>query len=88
MYNGQERQQNSWWKLNIFYFTVSQIALVQSAMSHLLVDILLYVVHDQDCCAERIYFKYLREPNTADKLEEKALMVASQLNILSTQMYR
>ncbi|XP_055498168.1 axonemal dynein light chain domain-containing protein 1 isoform X3 [Leucoraja erinacea] len=64
-----------------------QIALVQSAMSHLLVDILLYVVHDQDCCAERIYFKYLREPNTADKLEEKALMVASQLNILSTQMY-
>ncbi|XP_078263760.1 axonemal dynein light chain domain-containing protein 1 isoform X2 [Rhinoraja longicauda] len=64
-----------------------QIALVQSAMSHLLVDILLYIVHDVEYGTERVYFKYLSGPNTSDKLMDRALLVASQLNILSTQLY-
>ncbi|XP_059840522.1 axonemal dynein light chain domain-containing protein 1 isoform X2 [Hypanus sabinus] len=65
-----------------------QVAIIQSAMSHLLVDILLHVVRDTDEKTKKVYFKYLPGPNTVDMLEEKALIVAIQLNILSTQMYR
>ncbi|XP_069794238.1 axonemal dynein light chain domain-containing protein 1 isoform X2 [Narcine bancroftii] len=64
-----------------------QVAIIQSSMSHLLIDILLYIVHDPAGKVKKVYFKYLPEPNTADRLEEKALMVANQLNILSTQIY-
>ncbi|XP_067893553.1 axonemal dynein light chain domain-containing protein 1 isoform X3 [Heterodontus francisci] len=65
-----------------------QIAIIQSAMSHLLVDLLLYMVLDPAANTRKTYFKHLSTPDTPAKLEEKALMVASELNILSTQMYR
>ncbi|XP_072130120.1 axonemal dynein light chain domain-containing protein 1 isoform X1 [Mobula birostris] len=65
-----------------------QVAIIQSAMSHLLVDILLHLVHDTEEKTKKVYFRYLPGPNTIDMLEEKALIVATQLNILSTQMYR
>ncbi|XP_078075319.1 axonemal dynein light chain domain-containing protein 1 [Mustelus asterias] len=64
-----------------------QILIVQGAMTHLLVDLLLQMVHDPIANLRKKHFTHLSHPDTPEKLEEKALMVASQLNILSTQMY-
>ncbi|XP_067846617.1 axonemal dynein light chain domain-containing protein 1 [Heptranchias perlo] len=64
-----------------------QVSIMQSAMSHLLVDLLLHMVHDPEINISKKHFQYLSGPDTAAKLEEKALLLASQLNILSTQMY-
>ncbi|XP_041063701.1 axonemal dynein light chain domain-containing protein 1 isoform X1 [Carcharodon carcharias] len=64
-----------------------QILIVQGAMSHLLVDLLLQMVHDPIANINKKHFTHLPYPDTPAKLEEKALMVASQLNILSTQLY-
>uniref|UniRef100_UPI00398EAF57 axonemal dynein light chain domain-containing protein 1 n=1 Tax=Pristiophorus japonicus TaxID=55135 RepID=UPI00398EAF57 len=64
-----------------------QVAIIHRSMSHLLIDLLLNMVHDPVVNVSNKHFKHLSTPETAEKLEEKALMLASQLNILSTQMY-
>ncbi|XP_048395663.2 axonemal dynein light chain domain-containing protein 1 isoform X2 [Stegostoma tigrinum] len=91
---GEVTQKMQDWLLELFKMIIhmdtkltKQIVIVQSAMSHMLVSLLLSMVHDPIANIKKKYFKHLAYPDSPAKLEEKALMVASQLNILSTQMY-
>ncbi|XP_060685548.1 axonemal dynein light chain domain-containing protein 1-like [Hemiscyllium ocellatum] len=91
---GEVTQKMQDWLLELFKMIThmdtkltKQIVIIQSAMSHLLVNLLLQMVHDPIANIRKKYFKHLAYPDSPAKLEEKALMVASRLNILSTQMY-
>ncbi|XP_072367381.1 axonemal dynein light chain domain-containing protein 1 isoform X1 [Scyliorhinus torazame] len=91
---GDVIQKMQGWLLALFKMIIhmdtkltQQILIVQSEMSHLLVDILLQMVHDPVANLKKKHFTTLSYPDTPAKLEKKALMVASQLNILSTQIY-